>query len=159
LAASRESQSISYDGYLVSAKPAASSHGASLKSSCCISCTVDDSGEADGDGDGHEDSAADSRQDEDASSEDGEEEQLLVGVDDDVAAAIAAEAGFLAPFFLDAAMFWQSVWSLASTDMLCYALLRFLASTDMLCYALLLAPQCRCRTPPTLLSALLVLLL
>ena len=97
-----ESQSISYDGYLVSAKPAASSHGASLKSSCCISGTVDDSGEADGDGDGHEDSAADSRQDEDASSEDGEEEQLLVGVDDDVAAAVAAEAGFLAPFFLDA---------------------------------------------------------
>ena len=145
MAASRESQSISYDGYLVSAKPAASSHGASLKSSCCISGTVDDSGEADGDGDGHEDSAADSRQDEDASSEDGEEEQLLVGVDDDVAAAAAAEAGFLAPFFLDAVMFWQSVWSLASTD--------------MLCYALLLAPQCRCRTPPTLLSALLVLLL
>ena len=111
-----ESQSISYDGYLVSAKPAASSHGASLKSSCCISGTVD-SGEADGDGDGHEDSAADSRQDEEASSEDGEEEQLLVGADDDVAAAAAAEAvaGFLAPF-LDAAMFWQSVWSFASTE-------------------------------------------
>jgi len=41
---------------------------------------------------------------------------LLVGVDDDVVAAAVAEAGFLAPFFLDAAMFWQSVWSLASTE-------------------------------------------
>ena len=91
MAARRESQSISYDGYLVRAKPAASSHGASLKSSCCISGTAD-SGEADGDGDGHEDSAADSRQDEDsaadsrqdedASSEDGDE-QLLVGADED----------------------------------------------------------------------------
>jgi len=101
LAARRESQSISYDGYLVRAKPAASSHGASLKSSCCISGTAD-SGEADGDGDGHEDSAADSRQDEDASSEDGEE-QLLVGAEEDVA---AAGADFLAPF-LDAAMLWQ----------------------------------------------------
>ena len=60
-----------------------------------------------------------------------------MGVDDDVVAAAVAEAGFLAPFFLDAAMFWQSVWSLASTDMLCYALLCFLASTDMLCYAML----------------------
>ena len=39
-----------------------------------------------------------------------------MGVDDDVAAAAVAEAGFLAPFFLDAAMFWQSVWSLASTE-------------------------------------------
>ena len=86
MAARRESQSISYDGYLVRAKPAASSHGASLKSSCCISGTAD-SGEADGDGDGHEDSAADSRQDEDASSEDGEE-QLLVGAEEDVAATL-----------------------------------------------------------------------
>ncbi|CAN6339727.1 unnamed protein product, partial [Urochloa humidicola] len=48
----------------VFAQSAASSHGASLKSSCCISGTVD-SGEADGDGDMHEDSAADSMQDED----------------------------------------------------------------------------------------------
>ena len=39
-----------------------------------------------------------------------------MGVDDDVVAAAVAEAGFLAPFFLDAAMFWQSVWSLASTE-------------------------------------------
>ena len=98
---------------MVRAKAAASSHGASLKSSCCISGTVAGVSAvvAAEDGDREGDESADSRQD-DASSEDGDE-QLLVGAED-VAAAEAETEDFLA--FLAAAMFWQSVWSLASTE-------------------------------------------
>jgi hypothetical protein len=93
---------------LVSAKPATSFHGASLKSSCYISGTVVASEEGGGDMDVHRDDSADSRQDEDASSDDGEE-QLLVGVKDDVAVSAVAS---LDPF-LDATTFWQRAWSLA----------------------------------------------
>jgi hypothetical protein len=108
LVARSESQSISYEGYLVRAKPAASSHGASLKSSCCISRTSAAAVVA-----GEGDDSADSRED-DASSEDGEE-QLLVGVDE-VAAAVDAETEAVFLAFLEAVMFWQRVWSLASTE-------------------------------------------